>query len=149
LLLPCARILSRGKSLLGHGQTKSLTYGRAEPVGNRLSCAETGVCSSRCSHKEGYQIILLKFIIPHYVCRNLFRPCAHAEEIPHYVCRNLFRLLHMRKKFRTTYAEICFGPCTCGRNSALRMPKFISALANANKFRATYAEICFGSCKCE
>jgi hypothetical protein len=53
LLLPCARILSRGKSLLG---------GRAEPIGNRLSCAETGVCSSRRSHKEGYQIILLKFI---------------------------------------------------------------------------------------
>jgi len=60
---PCARILSRGKRLLGHGQAKSLTYGRAEPVGNRLSCAETGVCSSRQRHKESYQIILLKSII--------------------------------------------------------------------------------------
>jgi hypothetical protein len=70
LLLPCARILSRGKSLLG---------GRAEPVGNRLSCAETGVCSSRCSHKEGYQIILLKFIslscgLPSAVHIRLFVP---------------------------------------------------------------------------
>jgi hypothetical protein len=146
LLLPCARILSRGKSLLGHGQTKSLTYGRAEPVGNRLSCAETGVCSSRRSHKEGYQIILLKFIIPRYVCRNLFRPAlcmpklisaraTYAETYfgPPYVCRNSFRPALRMLKFisaRLTYAEIYFGPRYVCRNlfrPAPHMPKFILA----------------------
>jgi len=101
LLVPCARILSRGKSLLGHGQAKSLTYERAEPVGSRLSCAETGVCSSRRSHKEGYQIILLKFI-------NFVPQGTLINPHPNKAIENRF-ILSMLLTFAILIAEVIGG----------------------------------------
>jgi|GEM_PF-2916196 len=154
LLLPCARILSRGKSLLG---------GRAEPIGNRLSCAETGVCSSRRSHKEGYQIILLKFISLSYGLPSVVYSIYHLPSIlpsvvrvrrlsrglPSAVHIRLFvapfvdglplpdrlkpvlrcavrRLQHLSSTVHPAVCRSCLSPAVCGLPSAVHIRLFVA-----------------------